>query len=140
MSGIPGSTEVQTVTVAGGAAAWATIGVPYRGNVANVVLVQTAGTLEGCDLNLYCARIAMDEPGETAHEIYRIDPTADLFKLTLPAAASVFSMPGIPVGMAYQNMDAAGAINEGFLYAKLSPGGSGSKTFKLRLLVESPYV
>jgi hypothetical protein len=105
------------------------LNVPHRGIIRGYSLTQTAGTNAGADAGLYTSNQATSPNRELPAEAFHV------LDITLPAAAKVDDHS---LNVAYVNRDGSPTNVQRYLYLKITPTGSGAKTFVFSVTVETP--
>lgn len=118
------------------------LGMPHRGNVQKLVLVQLSGPLDGFDADLYNSRRAVAEIENSSESsmaaavepsIYQIVPT----QVVAAAADRVMLMN---VEHPYVNRDGTPTNPVRKLYLRIRPDGAGTKAFHLALGVDASLI
>lgn len=103
----------------GGAETVVSIPAPARGILRGYALVQLTGANVSSTASLYTSQ-------KTPDTLYHL--------VTLSAAENN------DLNLAYQNQDGTPSLHQRYLYLKITPGGSGAKTFALSVTVETPLL
>ena len=122
----------QAFTVPAGSATVVPIRMPYRGILSGYNLVQTSGANTGATAKLLSSNQAA-APNSTYPE--------DSFLVTSIALTSgQASVAAHDIHVAYQNQDGDPSNGQRFLYLKITPAGSGDKSFALTVTVATPIL
>ena len=113
----------KTFTAAGGAQTLVPVPAPARGTLRGYSLVQTSGAENGFSATFYTSDKAPE----------------DLYKLLSVTAAGA-SADAADLNIAYQNRNGTPSIHERLLYLRITPSGSGDKSFTLSITVENPNI
>lgn len=113
----------------GGSATVAAIDVPHRAVIRSYNLVQTSGANNGATALLLSSNRAT-EPNSNLPEASFLVET-----ITLPNSAANVAVTN--TSLAYVNRDGTPTSPQRKLYLKVTPGGSGAKTFVFSLTVET---
>lgn len=101
----------------GGAEVVVPIPAPARGILRGYTLAQLSGANVSSTASLYTST-------KTPAPLYHL--------VTLSAAENN------DLNLAYHNQDGTPSVHQRYLYLKITPGGSGAKTFALSITVETP--
>lgn len=109
-----------------------TVPAPARGSLRGYTLVQVNGAAAGITASLYTSTKAPEE-------IYHL--------LNLNTSATVTSDSDVVailennnLDIAYQNRDGTPSVHQRYLYLKITPAGTGTKSFVLSITVEDARV
>jgi hypothetical protein len=105
------------------------LNVPHRGIIRGYSLTQTTGTNAGATAGLYTSNQETSPNRELPAEAFHV------LDITLPAAAKVDNHS---LNVAYVNRDGSPTNAQRYLYLKITPTGSGTKTFVFSVTVETP--
>lgn len=119
-------------TAASGQETVVSVPAPHRGILRGYTLVQTAGANNGFEADLYTST-------KTPEEIYHLISLADV--ATVVADSDVVAIAeNNDINVAYQNRDGTPSVHQRYLYLKISPNGTGNKSFILSITVETSRV
>jgi len=107
------------------------LNVPHRGIIRGYSLTQTAGTNAGATAAVYTSNQATTPNSNLPAEAFHI------LDITLPAAAKVDNHS---IDVAYINRDGTPTNAQRYLYLKITPAGSGVKSFTFSITVETPML
>lgn len=106
-----------------------TINVPHRGVIRGFSLSQTSGVNAGAAAALYTSKQDTAPNSALPAEAFHV------LDITLTAAAKVDNHN---LNVAYLNRDGTPTNPQRYLYLKITPAGSGAKTFVFSITVETP--
>lgn len=119
-------------TAASGAELVVSVPAPARGELRGYTLIQLDGAAAGITASLYTST-------KTPEEIYHL--------INLTTAATVTADPDVvailannSLSVAYQNRDGTPSVHQRYLYLKITPAGTGNKSFVLSITVEDSRV
>lgn len=119
-------------TAASGSETVVAVPAPARGSLRGYTLVQLNGAAAGITASLYTSTKAPEE-------IYHL--------INLTTSATVTADADVPailennnIDIAYQNRDGTPSLHQRYLYLKITPAGSGTKSFVLSITVEDARV
>jgi uncharacterized iron-regulated membrane protein len=115
----------KTFTVPSATETVVAISAPARGTLRGYTLVQSAGTAAGFTAALYTSDKVPDD-------VYHL--------LTATAAASATVAENTALDIAYQNRNGTPSLHERLLYLKITPAGTGDKTFTMSVTVATPLL
>lgn len=122
----------QAFTVPAGEATVVPIRMPHRGTLYGCNLVQTSGGTNGASAKLLSSK-QDKQPNSTLPEDAFLVTT-----LTIANGQSQVVNQNIDVG--YHNQDGDPSNPQRFLYLKITPAGSGEKSFALSVTVGTPVL
>ena len=117
-------------TVAAGAESVIAIPAPARGILRGYTLVQHTGAASGFDADLYTS-------DKAAEEIYHLLSLSDNAEVLTDSDVVAIAENNV-IEIAYQNRNGTPTLHERLLYLKITPAGTGNKTFTLSITVEVP--
>lgn len=120
----------KTFTAPSGEESVVAIPAPARGILRGYTLVQNTGADDSFDASLYSSN-------KTPEEIYHLLNLADVAEVTSDADVVALAENNL-LNVAYQNRNGTPSLHERFLYLKITPGGTGGKSFTLSITVENP--
>lgn len=120
----------KTFTASGGAETVVAVPAPARGVLRGYTLVQTTGTADGFDAALYSSN-------KTPEETYHLLNLTDMAEVVVDSDVVAIAENNT-IDVAYQNRNGTPSVHERLLYLKITPAGSGSKSFTLSVTVETP--
>jgi hypothetical protein len=119
-------------TAVSGAETVVSVPAPARGELRGYTLVQLDGAAAGITASLYTST-------KSPEEIYHL--------VNLSTAATVTSDSDVvailennSLSIAYQNRDGTPSLHQRYLYLKITPAGTGTKSFVLSITVEDSRV
>ncbi|NDD52604.1 hypothetical protein EBZ39_01780 [bacterium] len=115
----------------GGSQTVVTLKVPHRGIIKGWSLTQTSGANAGATAALYTSNQATVPNSTLPAEAFH------LLDITLPAAPKVDDHSE---DIAYINRDGTPSNPQRYLYLKITPAGSGAKTFVFSITIETSRV
>lgn len=115
----------KTFTVPSGSKTVVAIPAPARGTLRGYTLLQSSGAAAGFTADLYTS-------DKTPENVYHL--------LAISAAASATTAENTALDIAYQNRNGTPSLHERLLYLKITPAGSGDKTFTLSVTVATPLL
>ena len=116
-------------TAASGTETVVPIPAPPRGILRGYTLVQATGGANGFEANLYASQ---KSPEEVYHLLSLSDSAEVVTDSDVVAIAENNS-----INIAYQNRNGTPSIHERLLYLKITPAGTGTKSFVLSVTVET---
>lgn len=122
----------QTFTVPAGEATLVPIRVPFRGTLYGCNLVQTSGATTGVAAKLFSSKRDKAPNSALPEDAFLV--TA----LTIANGQSEFVDQNLNV--AYHNQDGDPTNHQRFLYLKITPAGTGNKSFVLSVTVGTPVL
>lgn len=119
----------KTFTVPSGSETVVTIPAPTRGILRGYTLVQNTGGANGFAASLYSS-------DKTPEEVYHLLNLADMAEVTADTDVIAIAENNV-LDVAYQNRNGTPSLHERLLYLKITPAGSGNKSFTLSITVEN---
>lgn len=120
----------KTFTCTSGEESVIAIPAPHRGKLRGYTLVQINGAADGFDASLYSSQ-------KTPEEIYHLINLTDMAEVTEDSDVVAIAENNV-LEVAYQNRNGSPSLPERFLYLKITPAGTASKSFTLSVTVETP--
>jgi hypothetical protein len=115
-----------TFTATGGAETVVRLNVPHRGYIRGYSLTQTSGANAGAAASLYTSKQDTAPNSTLPAEAFHV------LDITLPAAAKVDNHD---LEIAYVNRDGTPTLPQRYLYLKITPAGTGAKTFVFAITI-----
>lgn len=120
----------KTFSVNSGAESVIAIPAPARGILRGYTLVQSNGASAGFEADLYTS----DKAPEEIYHLLSLSDVADVVNDSDVVAIAENNN----INIAYQNRNGTPSSHERLLYLKITPAGSGNKSFTLSVTVENP--
>lgn len=120
----------KTFTVPSGAETVVAIPAPARGVLRGYTLVQTTGAAAEFAASLYSS----DKAPEEAYHLLNLSDMAEV----VVDSDVVAIAENNTINVAYQNRNGTPSVHERLLYLKITPAGTGDKSFTLSVTVETP--
>lgn len=117
-------------TVASGTETVVAIPAPARGVLRGYTIVQNNGAAAGFTADLYTS-------DKAAEEIYHLLSLSDNAEVVSDSDVVAIAENN-NINIAYQNRNGTPTLQERLLYLKITPAGTGNKTFTLSVTVETP--
>jgi hypothetical protein len=120
----------KTFTAASGSETVVSVPAPARGVLRGYTLVQSSGAATGFEADLYTS-------DKTPEEVYHLLSLSDNAEVVTDSDVVAIAENNV-VDIAYQNRNGTPSLHERLLYLKITPTGSGTKTFTISLTVATP--
>lgn len=120
----------KTFTAPSGEESVIPIPAPARGLLRGYTLIQTSGAADSFDAALYTSH-------KTPEEIYHLLNLTDMAEVVADSDVVAIAENNV-LNVAYQNRNGTPSLHERLLYLKITPTGTGSKSFTLSVTVETP--